>query len=197
MTKPKTAKSGVQPRAAKAVAVQRKADPTTAKPRAAMAVAVATETTATAVGQAGPAKVAGVRPTAVSAPSTAAHRQGAASRRERAAAAGFDRLRPRPGRPAGPGTGSTAHRPGAIGRDTHGKRALYSGERPPDPRTNGVTVHCSRCAQATTIGAKRALLLLAPSLHLPVIRPRYPSLLRCPACHRISWVRLALTGAGG
>jgi hypothetical protein len=78
-----------------------------------------------------------------------------------------------------------------------GKRALYSGERPPDPRTNGVTVHCARCAQATTVGAKRALLLLAPSLHLPIIRPRYPSLLRCPACHRMSWARLTLTVASG
>ncbi|WP_238440038.1 hypothetical protein [Frankia sp. AgB1.8] len=120
----------------------------------------------------------------------------AASRRQRAAAAGCDRRGPRAGRPAGPGTGQASHRPGAIGRDMHGKRALYSGERPPDPRTNGVTVHCSRCAQATIVGAKRALLLLAPSLHLPLIRPRYPSLLRCPACHRISWVRLALAGQG-
>jgi hypothetical protein len=120
----------------------------------------------------------------------------AASRRQRAAAAGFDRLGPRAGRLAGPGTGQASHRPGAIGRDMHGKRALYSGERPPDPRTNGVTVHCSRCAQATIVGAKRALLLLAPSLHLPLIRPRHPSLLRCPACHRISWVRLALAGQG-
>ncbi|WP_232303684.1 hypothetical protein [Pseudofrankia sp. DC12] len=189
--------AAVRPAAVNAAAVQPKADPTTAKPRAVMAAVVATETTATAVGQPGTVKVAGVRPTAVSARATAAPREGAASRRELAAAAGFDRLRPRAGRPAGPGTGSTAHRPGSIGRDTHGKRALYSGERPPDPRTNGVMVHCSRCAQATTVGAKRALLLLAPSLHLPVIRPRYPSLLRCPACHRISWVRLALTGAGG
>jgi hypothetical protein len=114
------------------------------------------------------------------------------SRREQAATAGLDRLRPRVGRVPAAAAGPAVHRPGAIGRDRHGKRALYSGEHPPDPRTNGVTVHCSRCAQATTVGAKRALLLLAPSLHLPVVRPRHPSLLRCPACHRVSWVRLSL-----
>jgi hypothetical protein len=124
--------------------------------------------------------------TAVRAPAAA----GGTSRRT-PAAAGFDRLRPRAGRPAA--AGPATPRPGAVGRDTHGKRALYSGERPPDPRTSGVTVHCSRCAHATMVGPRRALLLLTPSLHLPVVRPRYPSLLRCPACHRVSWVRLALS----
>ncbi|WP_238438278.1 hypothetical protein [Frankia nepalensis] len=118
-----------------------------------------------------------------------------ASRRERAATAGFDRLRPRAGRPAP--AGAAAPRPGAIGRDMHGKRALYSGEHPPQARGAGITVHCSRCAGATTVGARRALLLLAPSLHLPVIRPRYPSLLRCPGCHRVSWVRLVLRVTAG
>jgi|GEM_PF-3343070 len=115
------------------------------------------------------------------------------SRHARAAAAGFDRLRPRAGRSLAAATPSSAPRPGAIGRDTHGKRALYSGEQPPEPHGSGVLVHCSKCAQETTVGAKRALALLVPSLHLPVIRPRYPSLLRCPACRRASWVRLTLS----
>ncbi|OHV37542.1 hypothetical protein BCD49_15710 [Pseudofrankia sp. EUN1h] len=82
-----------------------------------------------------------------------------------------------------------------MGRDVHGKRALYSGEHPPAPHGSGVTVHCSRCRQATMVGARRALALLTPSLHLPVIRPRHPSLLRCPACRRVAWVRLTLSVA--
>ncbi|WP_241841870.1 hypothetical protein [Pseudofrankia sp. BMG5.36] len=116
-----------------------------------------------------------------------------AGRRARAASAGFDRLRPRTGRSPASGEASSGSRPGVIGRDMHGKRALYSGERPPDPHGSGVTVNCSRCMQAATVGARRALTLLTPSLHLPIIRPRYPSLLRCPACRRVSWVRLTLS----
>jgi len=120
----------------------------------------------------------------------------AGGRRERAASAGFDRLRPRTGPPAAAATVPQVSRPGAIGRDRHGKRALYSGERPPDPRGPSVTVTCSGCGRTTAVGARRALAVLLPSLHLPVVRPRFPSLLRCPACRRVRWVRLAL-GAGG
>jgi hypothetical protein len=112
-----------------------------------------------------------------------------------AASAGFDRLRPRTGRPIGSDAAPPAPRPGAVGRDRHGKRALYSGEHPPEPHGPSVTVTCSRCGQATAVGARRALAVLAPSLHLPLVRPRFPSLLRCPACHRVSWVRLALGAA--
>ncbi|MBX6390648.1 MAG: hypothetical protein IRZ08_16915 [Frankia sp.] len=83
-------------------------------------------------------------------------------------------------------------RPAPIGRDTHGKRALFSGENPPDPGGAGIVVRCSRCGQTTTVGPRAALRLLAPSLHLPFPRARHPSLLRCPACRRISWVRLGL-----
>ncbi|WP_026239632.1 hypothetical protein [Parafrankia discariae] len=101
---------------------------------------------------------------------------------------------PPPGGPAGSGSapGSGPGRPTtSIGRDAHGKRALYSGVRPPGPRTTNLTVTCSRCGRTSTIGLRRALWVLTPSVHLP-LPLRHPSLLRCPACGRPSWVRLAL-----
>lgn len=104
------------------------------------------------------------------------------------ASAGFDRLRPRGTEPPA----ITAERPAAIGRDAHGKRALYSSLRAPAPPTTSLTVACSRCGETSVVGARRALRVLTPSVHLPLIRPRHPSLLRCPTCRRLSWVRLGL-----
>lgn len=112
-----------------------------------------------------------------------------AVRAQARASAGFDRLRPRGTRPPA----VTAKLPAAtIGRDVHGKRALYSGLRPVAPPTTSLTVACSRCGETSVIGARRALRVLTPSVHLPLIRPRHPSLLRCPTCCRLSWVRLGL-----
>ncbi|KPM57412.1 hypothetical protein ACG83_06825 [Frankia sp. R43] len=138
------------------------------------------------------------------------------------ASAGFDRLRPRtgtggpdentgrptnreratgppgpPGTPASPGAPRSVQvagvsTPGAsTGRDAQGKRALYSGVRPPGNRSAVLTVDCSRCGRTSTVSLRRALWVLTPSVHLPLPR-RHPSLLRCPACGRPSWVRLAL-----
>ncbi|MCK9926071.1 hypothetical protein MXD62_02635 [Frankia sp. Mgl5] len=130
------------------------------------------------------------------------------------ASAGFDRLRhrgtakgglrsasglagpePAGGRPSGPapvgGPGSPGRPTTSIGRDAHGKRALYSGVRPPGPRGTSLAVTCSRCGRTSTIGLRRALWVLTPSVHLP-LPLRHPSLLRCPACGRPSWVRLTL-----
>ncbi|EIV95718.1 hypothetical protein [Frankia sp. QA3] len=80
----------------------------------------------------------------------------------------------------------------AVGRDAHGKRALYSGLRPTTPPNASLSVECSRCGQTSLLGAKQALWILTPSVHLPLVRPRHPSLLRCPTCRRMSWVRLGL-----
>ncbi|WP_242424309.1 hypothetical protein [Frankia sp. EI5c] len=102
------------------------------------------------------------------------------------------------GRPAAPGAG-TGRRPAAgasgpgpaVGRDAHGKRALYSGVRPPGGRSTALMVECSRCERTSAVSLRRALWVLTPSMHLP-LPLRHPSLLRCPACGRPSWVRLAL-----
>ena len=112
----------------------------------------------------------------------------AARQRWRNATAGFDRLRPH--QPVG--QRDQAETPATmIGRDAHGKRALYSGTRPA-PAAAGVEVTCSRCRRTSTVGLGRAVRVLTPSVHLPLLRGGHPSLLRCPACGKISWVRLSL-----
>ncbi|WP_018634532.1 hypothetical protein [Parafrankia elaeagni] len=90
-----------------------------------------------------------------------------------------------------PATDSAHGRGGSIGRDAHGKRALYSGVRPPGNRRPTLAIACSRCGRSSVVGLWRAFLVLTPSMHLP-LPLRHPSLLRCPACGRPSWVRLAL-----
>lgn len=68
-----------------------------------------------------------------------------------------------------------------------GRGALYSAHRPTGP----VRVDCSRCGATTRISAADALRRIAGlSLWLP--GRTYSRLLRCPACHRRSWVRLRL-----
>jgi hypothetical protein len=79
-----------------------------------------------------------------------------------------------------------------IGKDACGKRALYSGESPPTAAVAGIVVECSRCQLRSTVGFGQALRVLIPSVHVLFIRLRYPSLLRCPACKKISWVRLGV-----
>lgn len=104
-------------------------------------------------------------------------------------AAGFDRLPRRGPRPPGAGTASTGT---TVGRDVHGKRALYSGVRPTTPAHASLRVECGRCGETRLLGARQALRTLTPSVHLPVLRARHFSLLRCPTCRRVSWVRLGL-----
>jgi hypothetical protein len=108
---------------------------------------------------------------------------------ERRASAGFERLPRRGPRPPTVGSASTGP---AVGRDAHGKRALYSGVRPVAPGPASLRVECARCGGVRLLGAWQALWTLTPSVHLPVLRPRHASLLRCPACRRVSWVRLGL-----
>jgi hypothetical protein len=109
--------------------------------------------------------------------------------RQRNATAGFDRLRPRQGQAAAVSAHPSSM---AVGRDADGKRVLYSGVRPPPARRATLAVDCARCGQTSTVSLGGALRLLLPSVHLLLPRSRHPSLLRCPACQRISWVRLAV-----
>ncbi|ETA01268.1 hypothetical protein ThrDRAFT_04411 [Frankia casuarinae] len=105
------------------------------------------------------------------------------------ATAGFDRLRPRGARSP---LVTPVRARSTVGRDAHGKRALYSGVRPVTPPNTSLTVNCSRCGQTSSLGAWHALRVLTPSVHLPLVRLRHPSLVRCPSCRRLSWVRLGL-----
>jgi len=94
----------------------------------------------------------------------------------------FDRIRPRPERPP-------PVPPGAVTVDTEGKRALFS-TAPPIPAAGSITVECSGCGATSVLSARQAIRALVPSVHLPLLRGRYSSWLRCPACTRRRWVRL-------
>ncbi|MCM3887497.1 hypothetical protein [Frankia sp. R82] len=114
------------------------------------------------------------------------------------AAAGFDRLRRREYRAPGESEQPEVPSGPSVGRDAHGKRVLYSGGRPTAARSAGLRVECSRCGGTRLLGALQSLRVLTPSVHLPVVRAGHFSLVRCPNCHRVSWVRLGLhLRAGG
>lgn len=95
--------------------------------------------------------------------------------------AGFDRLRPRV-----PEAG-TSVRPS----DPEGRRALYSvvGQ---SPCLGSATIDCSSCKRTSVVTPRQLLGLAAPSLHLPLIKRRHPSWMRCPACGARTWVRVRL-----
>jgi hypothetical protein len=76
--------------------------------------------------------------------------------------------------------------------DADGKRALFSAQEPGTAPLGAVVVACSSCGERTVVSARRALGLLVPSLHLPLLRPAPWSYLRCPACRRLSWVELTV-----
>jgi predicted RNA-binding Zn-ribbon protein involved in translation (DUF1610 family) len=110
----------------------------------------------------------------------------------------FDRVRPR----TTPSDGPQTH-------DAQGKRALFSSVAT-EPATRlvesgGVEVDCSRCGETTVLARPAALRLAFPALHLGVrvrrgerattlglLRRRYPSWVRCPACGHTSWVRVTV-----
>ena len=95
--------------------------------------------------------------------------------------AGFDRLRPRVPEP------STSVRPS----DPEGRRALYSvvGQ---SPALGAVTIDCSSCERTSVVTPRRLIGLAAPSLHLPLLKRRHSSWMRCPACGQRTWVRVRL-----
>lgn len=92
----------------------------------------------------------------------------------------FDRVRPR--------TGAATVSSGPAAVDAEGKRALFSTE-PPVPALGSVTVECSGCGATSVLSLRQAVRAALPSLHLPLVRGRYSSWMRCPACGRRRWVR--------
>ena len=72
--------------------------------------------------------------------------------------------------------------------------ALYSDPEPgPEPPAGGLILECSSCLAETPVslaGLVRAALPV--SIHLFMVR-RYPSLMRCPACTRRTWLRVKLS----
>lgn len=98
----------------------------------------------------------------------------------------FGRLRRRNGRGQPP--------TGAANRK--GKGALFSAADPlPEasaPALGAVSVRCSSCGETTMLAPMEAARTLLPSLHLPLIKRGHPSWMRCPSCHRFTWVRLSI-----
>ena len=89
----------------------------------------------------------------------------------------------------GPGPGE--HEPLDV-RDPLGRMALFSSVEPePAAARRALVVECSACLSRTRVSAIEAARAALPfSLHLPLVR-RYHSFMRCPACGRRAWVRLA------
>lgn len=71
-----------------------------------------------------------------------------------------------------------------------GRRAVFSSTTPAAPEPGHLTavVHCRTCLSATPMSLAALGLSLVPSLWVPT-RP-WPRLMRCPACHRVSWCRI-------
>jgi hypothetical protein len=98
---------------------------------------------------------------------------------------GLDRIKPRPASPARGSLGSTA-----ADRDPLGRAALYSSAADRrQPLLGTFLVECSACRRETPVTAGDLVRLGVPSLHLPFVK-RFPSLMRCPACGRRTWVRV-------
>jgi hypothetical protein len=51
-------------------------------------------------------------------------------------------------------------------------------------------VTCSDCRVTTAMTFGAAIGAAVPSVHLCFLRKNYPSWMRCPACHRRTWVKL-------
>jgi hypothetical protein len=78
-------------------------------------------------------------------------------------------------------------------RDQDGKRALFS--LTPEAKSTAfgsVTIHCGSCGAESVLTPLQALRTAMPSFHLLIVRRQYPSYLRCPACGKFSWTRLAI-----
>jgi hypothetical protein len=104
----------------------------------------------------------------------------------------FDRLRPRSGATPKPAANGSAPGPRP---DREGKRALFSVESPvasPPVARGALQMTCSGCGSISALSPRQAIQAALPSVHLPVLRRKYPSWMRCPACQKHQWVRVEL-----
>jgi hypothetical protein len=114
-----------------------------------------------------------------------------ATGRRRSRGAGLDRIRPRdegarrrkPSAPE-PLTGGDLDDP-----DPLGKLSLFSSPDQRAPVLGTFIVECSACRRETPVHVADLVRAGIPSIHLPLVK-RYPSLMRCPACGRRTWVRV-------
>lgn len=98
---------------------------------------------------------------------------------------GFDRLRRR-------SLQAPAREAASEGlRDPQGRRALFAVAEQP-PCLGAVTLDCSGCGLTSVLSARQILILAVPSIHLLLVKRRYPSWMRCPSCRRRTWVRLGI-----
>ncbi|WP_153503669.1 hypothetical protein [Cumulibacter manganitolerans] len=49
---------------------------------------------------------------------------------------------------------------------------------------------CSACHTPSRMGLLALMFAAVPSVHVPFLRPDYPSLMRCPRCHAYRWVNV-------
>ncbi|MBA3743052.1 hypothetical protein [Sporichthya sp.] len=102
----------------------------------------------------------------------------------------FDRLRPR----SGPTPKSNGSVPGPR-PDREGKRALFSVDAPPPTPSaarGALQLTCSGCGSVSALSPRQVIVAALPSLHLPILRRKFPSWMRCPACCSHQWVRVEL-----
>ena len=99
--------------------------------------------------------------------------------------------RPKKGqvRPAAKATGKPAESK-FDERDPMGRMALFSEVEPQEPDAQPLWIECSSCLKETPVSPLDLVKAALPfSLHLPVVK-RYHSFMRCPACGRLTWVRV-------
>jgi hypothetical protein len=105
----------------------------------------------------------------------------------------------RPKAPSRRPAGGAARKPTAPNfdeRDPMGRMALFSEVEPQEPGTQLLWIACSSCLKETPVSPLNLAKATLPfSLHLPLIK-RYHSLMRCPACKRLTWVRVIVRPRG-
>lgn len=114
----------------------------------------------------------------------------------RAGAGDFDRIKPPDQRLLERREGSRLE---ADDADASGRAALFSaGSRPAssftDDRALGLTAHCSRCGESTSLDVATALRSAFP-LFLVAPWKQHSVFAVCPTCRRRAWLRIG-AGAG-
>lgn len=73
---------------------------------------------------------------------------------------------------------------GQVSAAGDGRHALFSSPSPPGP-----VIHCSSCDAATPVRPRDLWWKMTPAVHVPF--RSHPIRMRCPACRRFSWCRVA------